>query len=390
MSTVNDTDLLAALTSGIEQAGGAPASTEEANNEPADETTVDSASEGASDDADGSSEGGDSTDVGGADDEQSDGKDDAAAGEEGSEDDGVPAGQVRDPATGKFVKKGEEKPAAGADGKPVVDPKAAPKEKDPINDPIPANLKKETQERMVALVDTAKKLTVRAETAEAQNAEILGYIQETRATPEQYGQALDYLRMVNSGDPAQLQKCIQFMQTELVALCKIAGVAVPGVDLLSEHADLKQRVANGEISRKDAEELAAARGHREVRTNHARYTSEQEAHQAIVNQGKAELNALEAELSKDPAFAAKRAVLVEALRPVFSQIDPRKWKSTFLAAYNKLPNPVAAAPAVVPAKKPAVPANQPMRARNPAGSQQSAPTSMLDAINQGIANAGRG
>lgn len=392
---LNDDDLLAAVSTGIDTAGAPSAPAGETTDETVDETNTGDAGDGVAAGAEGAGDGGDGADGDGAGGEQAAGDDADGAGEAGEEGEGE--GRVRDPATGKFVakkKEGESEegktPAVGADGKPVA---KAPAAKDPVNDPIPAGLKKETQERMVSLIDTAKKLTAERDQVRGQYEEIMGYIQESRATPEQYGQALEYLSWVNSGDPAKLDKCIQFMQTELIALCKIAGKPVPGVDLLSEHPDLAQEVADGAISRQRAEEIAAARGNQQVRTNHARYTSEQDAQQQLIAHGRSELNKLEAELqANDPHYAYKKGILVESLKGVFAQVDPRKWRSTFKAAYDRLPNPAPAAKptprtvASTPGSK--QPANQPLRARNPAGGQQAAPKSLFDAVSQGIANAG--
>lgn len=393
---LNDDDLLAAVSSGIDTAGSPSAPAGETTDETVDETNTDGAGDAAAAGAEGAGDGGDGTDGDGAGGEQAAGDDADGAGEAGAEGEGE--GRERDPATGKFVakKKEGEQPAdgktaaPGADGKPAA---AAPKGKDPVNDPIPQGLKKETQERMVSLIDTAKKLTTERDQYKGQYEEIMGYISESRATPEQYGQALEYLSWVNSGDPTKIQKCIQFMQTELAALSKIAGVPVNGVDLLAEHADLKQEVADGAISRQRAEEIAAARNHQAMRAGHARVTSEQDAQNQLIAHGRSELNKLEAELSaNDPHYAYKKGILVESLKGVFAQVDPRKWRSTFKAAYDRLPNPAPAAkpaartvPGATGAKPPV---NNPLRARNPAGGQSPAPKSLFDAVSQGIANAG--
>src|ERR1700749_3723057 len=71
-------------------------------------------------------------------------------------------GAERDPVTGKFIKKGE-KPAEGEEkpGEPKIDPKTGkpieePKKPDPVNDPIPKDLKRETQDRIRTLANTVK------------------------------------------------------------------------------------------------------------------------------------------------------------------------------------------------------------------------------------------
>lgn len=366
--SVNETEMLAALSSAIENEGEVPEETTDAET-PNAGGTEDAGSDPAADET-GSDPAGDDADAGGDGGEPPAGDDTDKGGEGEGESEGADADPAADPqAKPTDVEPGKEAPA-----------------KDPINDPLPAGLKEATRERIVSLIDTAKTLTARAERAEQQYSELMGVIQESSATPEQYGQALDYIRMVNSGDPQQLRRCIAYVQGELKALCKLAGVAVPGVDLLDEFPDLQERVAKGELTQDAAEELAAARGNQQVRASHAQHTTQLQQRQAVVNAGIASLNELEVELkSKDPHFAYKREILVKSLRPVFAQIDPRQWKATFLTAYNELPNPVATAR---PTPKPNIPTNQPLRARNPAGKPAAAPASALDALNAGLENLG--
>lgn len=403
MSTVTDEGLFAALSAGI--SGEAPPP-EETTDEEAD--TTGTGDDATGDEAD-AGEGGDGAAGDGAGGEQPGGDGDDAAGEEGGEAEGADtSGRERDPVTGKFVaKKKDDKEtpegdgaALGPDGKPVAKQPATGK--DPVNDPIPQGLKKETQERMVALVNTAKTLTAERDQFRNQYTELMGFIEESRATPEQYGQALDYLRMVNSGDPAQIEKCIQFMQGELAALSKLVGKPVAGVDVLAEHADLAQKVRDGALSREDAEELAALRNNRTLRTVHAQHTQEQNAAAQRAQQERqqcmADLNSLESELmAGDLQYQAKRPGIIAALqaknpqtgKSLIESTHPTQWTALFLKHYA-----LAKAPAPRPQPKvngqggSNLPRNQPLRAKQPAGGQAAAPKSMLDALNAGMADAG--
>lgn len=279
---------------------------------------------------------------------------------------------------------------------PAIDPKTGqpavkepkPVVKDPVNDPIPNALKKETKERIQSLIATVKTLSADKEKEVAQlradRDDILGMITETKATPEQYGQALSYLQMVNSGDPAQQQQALAFMQQEVVSLSKILGVVVPGVDLLAGHPDLKQGVADGEISAKHAEELAAAREQAKVRTATANHSREQQQTTAQSEKerqdGYTALNVLGRELAtKDGAlFTRKKDLLVTVLQESMQNSHPSKWAKIFKAAYDKLnlPAPVK--------KRTVVPANQPLRGKNPSGGAQREAGSMLDAVNAAL------
>lgn len=380
--------LFDAITAGIAEAGGTTTPPAE---KPDDETTTDEtegtdASDGEAGDADGTT-----------------GDADAGDGEGGEaapvlDADGKP---VVAPESGKGApaKKEGAKPAdqagadaakLGPDGKPLpkLGPDGKPIPKDPVNDPLPPNLKEATRERMTALIGKVKEISTERDNFKGQYNEILGYINDTGATPAQYSEALSYLSMVNSGDPAQLEKALAVMQKEVSVLARVLGKPVAGVDMLQDHPDLLEQVKLGGISEPHAQELAGARERAKMQasltTTQAAQARTVEQETAIKKQGITDLNALETTLkAADPNYASKRAILIEMLKPVFKQIDPRQWAATFQAAYTKLPAPQAAA-ATNGAGKPApkgVPPNQPLRANNPAGGQQPAPKSLLESIN---------
>lgn len=303
-------------------------------------------------------------------------------------------------AAGGPAKAPEAKAAEPAKAaKPAVDPKApaatavAPvvpeKPKDHVNDPIPNALKPATKERMAALITTAKNLTTERDTLKrsaAERDEIVGMITETRATPEQYGQVLDYLRLVNSANPADSEKALQMMQAELDGLARRLGRSVPGVDFLGEHADLRHAVDTGQISEQHANELAAARAHQvSQQTAGAAYSQQeqaQRAHQAEVTRGKQALNALEAQLkATDPQYEAKSKMLVPLLRPVFKSLPPSQWGAAFAEAYRSFVAPVAAP---VAAAAPRVPQNTPLRPGNPAGAQTKVPSTLREAVDASL------
>jgi hypothetical protein len=240
-----------------------------------------------------------------------------------------------------------------------------------------------------------KQISGKLETVERNFNDLYGAISETRASPEQYSQALDYLRMVNSGDRAQQEQALDFMQRELAALARMVGKAVPGVNMLEGHDDLIHEVSTGRLSPERAQEIAAARSaaQHQVRQGQARTQQETQARQQAEAQasGRAALTALGVQLqATEPlVYAAKRKVLVESLKPVFAQIHPSQWAATFKRAYDALPVPAAAPRPPTPPAASVIPQNTPLRASQPAGAARAAPTSVLDAINAGIADAGR-
>lgn len=295
----------------------------------------------------------------------------------------------------KDGKKAEITPKLDKDGKPVVEPKPVaeqkPVVKDPVNDPIPALMKKETRERIQTLVTTVKSVASERDAAVAERNELVGFIQQTGSTPAQYGDALNTLKMLNSGDPVQVERAIGFLQQVISANARAIGKPVAGVDMLEGHVDLQEEVANGMISQKRAEEIAGSRERQRIET----VTSQQrqQAQQAeaattqAVNQGKSELNALGERLrSSDNQFEAKHAIIVGALRDAIAVAHPSRWASMYENAYKGLKLPTAVSAARTPIGGSNV---QPLRAKTPAGGQQKAPGSLLDAINMGLENARR-
>lgn len=296
--------------------------------------------------------------------------------------DGDPAAATPDAAA--------KAPAEG-DGKPVTPPDPLDRA---LNDPIPNALKRETKERIQTLAGKVRELIPALETAKQQNREILGAIQETGASPEQFGQALDYLRMVNSPSVADREQAFAFLQQELAAMARMLGKPIPGVNMLEGHLDLIDELATGRITPERAQEIAAAREARKFDQQRSQATTEhqraQQRQQQAIDAGRQALNNLGRQLKgrDGAAYDAKRAVLVKTLAPVFARIPPEHWAATFQRAYDELPAHAFAPP---PPPVPRVPANgggnTPLRATNPAGGAVQAPKSPLEALEMGLAAA---
>lgn len=244
-----------------------------------------------------------------------------------------------------------------------------------------------------------KEQTARADKAETQLSTIVSRVRETNSTPEQYSQALDYLKLVNSGNRDDLLRALEFMEGERVALARMAGVALPGVSMLSEYPDIVADVQAGKITAARGEELAAARAANEHRQASGNYQQQVQAqrnqHTQAVQTAQAQLNAEEAHLKgSDPLYATKRPIILKIMQPLIRSgaIPPNQWLPEFRRIYADLPAPVASA-AGNTARPGAAPAggagNQPLRANQPAGGAVPAPKTMAEAIEQGIA-AGRG
>jgi hypothetical protein len=333
-----------------------------------------------------------------------DGKDGDDTPGAGSEDPGAAAA-----GSGKPEGKGDDKGKPGADGSAAAktddagkaktdDDAGKPKQPDAINDPIPAELKGKTRERMTSLVDTAKTLTQELEESRGTVDTFLKAIEETGANPETFARHVEVLRLMNSQDPAEQRTALKALRGAADRLAKNLGEAEPGKEL-EGHADLLEEVEDGAITRARAIEIAAARNAKkaeDARAERLRQQNETEsAEQQAVNTAKTELNALEVELRKaDPDYDRKRAAIENAAKALMPTIHPTKWKAAYKRLYDtvdvtKLPR---AAPRVGDGGKRNVPAGtgdrQPMRPKQGAGGgARKAPASLEEAIDFGIEQA---
>jgi len=309
---------------------------------------------------------------------------------EETEEEAEARGAERDPVTGKFVKKAEEKPVEEEKPKPAEKAKVEPPKKDPINDPIPENLKKDTSERIRSLIDIAKNVTQERDKAKQDFDYMVQGVQATGTSPEQYGETLSWLALFNSNDPKQQEKALELVENVAERLAMLLGKERTVGDPLSAHADLKDAVAKGQITAQYAKEIARTRNGQQFRTElTTQATTQQQQQQAQAQElatARTDLSTLEQTLmGSDPDYAAKKAILVPALKPVFAAIPPSQWKMKFMEAYKAINLPKAAPRAGVKG----TPANQPLRAKQPAGGQAKAPSSGLEAINAALAGMGK-
>lgn len=266
-------------------------------------------------------------------------------------------------------------PAAPGDGTAAAgepDPKAADKVDDKPDDTAEAEteakslgLKDKARERFVSMASEIKALApIKAAlesagikdvaelptlVARAKDGEDLTrMVTDTGASPDQFSMTLDFLGLVNKGDPGSLDKAIDLVQTELQALCKLRGRELPGVhDPLAEHEDLRAEVEAGDLPRaraveiaktRAAERLAAARSQHESQQRE-QTEAQQRATQAAQEEARVALNELGAELQRDPHYAAKFPALKDALATIKAQHPPHLWAAKVAIAYHAIPNP---------------------------------------------------
>lgn len=319
-------------------------------------------------------------------------KADAPEGKPEGEPEPAEGGPVRGP-DGKFIAKDK---GDGKEPEPKPEePKAAeaPKEVDPLNDPLPDG-KKERSERFQTLVGMVKEKDAELSTVTQDMEMLLGPIREANATPEQFREAMTLVKLLNSPHQHEQMQALKYLNGAGSALAERLGQPVPGADPLAGHNDLIAKVNAGKLSEQDAVELANARRQAAAaqqfqRTAAQRSQQEQQTQQAV-QQGQAAVRAVEQTLqATDPQYTAK----VDALRKdaaFMSQMKtmpPTQWAAAFAEKYRTIKVAAPAAPAARPAA-PASPA--PLRAKTPAGTAAKPHGSTLDAVRAGLAAAGGG
>jgi len=187
------------------------------------EATVESDPAGEGEPLDGGSDVADSHDTDAAGSTEGDDQGGEPDAGEGEHPDASGEDKVRDPATGKFVKKDEPK-AGDKPGEKPGDPNAAAKKPaDPINDPIPKDLKKETQDRIRSLVSTTKEVTAQRDAVAKDFDYMIEGIKATGTTPEQYGELLSFMALFNSNDPASQTKALELVESVADRLAMLLG-----------------------------------------------------------------------------------------------------------------------------------------------------------------------
>ena len=260
--------------------------------------------------------------------------------------------------------------------KPEPEPEPEP-ELDPLNDPIPAELKGKTRERMEKLIERAKEKDDEVVKYRTQHDELLNAVSSTGTDPDEFAQTLDYLRLAHSTNPTERKEALKMIRQAASALALELGED-PGegdFDPLANFPDLKEAHDVGDITRKHALELVQGR----IEKDRAEQAGAKSDGQNVTLQGKESLNELGRFLvNRDgPAvYQAKSEVVLQTIRPILSSVHPSKWRETFQAAYENLKLPESAA-------KPRAP--QPIiQQKAPAGTNVGQPKSALDALNAGI------
>lgn len=293
-----------------------------------------------------------------------------------------------DPKTGKPVEK-------GPNGERERNPdgtwkKAEAKKADPVNDPIPKELKAETRERMTSLINTVKEKDTQLAEVKQNFDYMVGGIQATGATPEQYGETLSWLALFNSGKPDDQVKALELVESVADRLATLLGKDRTVNDPLKAHADLQEAIRTKQITPELAKEIARTRNGQAFRTEltTTAQTRQQQVDetQRIEMQARTDLTALEDALRSvdGKEYDSIKSTIVPVLKPLMASINPAQWKEKFSAAYKAEKDRRATAAATRSTKPPA---NQPLRAgKHPAGGQSRPAASAAEALNAALAS----
>lgn len=209
----------------------------------------------------------------------------------------------------------------------------------------------------------------------AKQDEVFTFMEQNGVTGDQFGQAVAVLSHINSGDPVRLQRAYEALGEQMAAIGAKLGLEAPGYDPLAAHADLQAKVANMDLSREDALEIAHGRQLRTAATTHSAQQGTQTAQQQELAAVTRELTALETRLrATDPQFAQKWALLGPTLIPTLSRLPLRDRASAFEQAYAAFQLPAAPAAPATTRPDPANPGRPAM------GAGAKAPTNSAEAI----------
>lgn len=182
-------------------------------------------------------------------------------------------------------------------------------------------------------------------------------VTSTGATPEQFGQTMSYLQLLNSGDPKNYEAAFEMIEREYHGLAKLLGKSAGGaVDPLEGHPDLQQKVANLDMDRETALAWAEERNKTRLTTAVSTTREQQTAAQREQQQGLAAVAQLGEQLrATDPNFDAKYAILAPLIDATLPAHHPSQWAGLVKQMWDRIPAVPVPAQAQPPAKQTVTP-----------------------------------
>lgn len=314
-------------------------------------------------------------------------------------------GQPRD-AMGRFLPVDPNAPPAAAAPVAPAAPVQAPAAKAPAAAVPPApkpgdldltppeGMNERSQQRWAQLTERVKQvpeLERRATEATQALDSVRQLVNDAGLAPQEFTEMLDMARLYKSTNPQDAQRALQMLDGLRSELATRFGLEAPGVDALSAHPDLKQKVDGMLLSREDALEIARLRQQGQQAQQVTTQQQEQQQHVQAVQSAAAKLETVLAARAATPGHAEKVAYIAkhfqnpENLQRFVKTYRPHQWEGVVLAMYEAFtPQPTP------PVPNPQPPTPQPMRpsGMRPGAPVQTGPVTAQSAIEAGLAAAG--
>lgn len=265
---------------------------------------------------------------------------------------------------------------------PPTDPLVGAKPSDEFGE-LPEDANEKTRERFEKMRTSYDELYAENEGVKTRNDAWIDTVEKTGSNPEQFGMALNYLTLVNSGTVDGLQKAYDFMERELAVLGEQLGREAPGTDPLKAHPDLQERIDSGVIEREDALDIAQARATLNLNKTHQAQRATETEFEVRKSQALTDIAALGNKLrASDPNIASKMPYLQATIQAVVSSgSPPENWASSIEKAYTDMPTVEIPAPTIDPAPNPIRPTPGVSTSGNALDKE---PGTMLEAVNDSL------
>lgn len=243
---------------------------------------------------------------------------------------------------------------------------------------MPEGLGAKAQQRFQALANGLKERDTTIQELTSSVEYVQQAFQQHGVQQPQFEQAVAVIGMLNKGD---FRGALQVLDDQRRQIALQLGEALPGVDALQDHQDLRQAVDGLQITEAHALELARSRAHqqatqqREQATNQQRQ-QEQTAQQAV-HKAQADVDTWWKQMAASDIDApAIEAILLPKLGALLDGVPPQQWAGRMRAQYELIKESVGTFRRQAPAASQAM---SPLRATGQAGGVGK-PASMHEAM----------
>lgn len=267
----------------------------------------------------------------------------------------------------------QEEPAEGAEQEAPSQDAGKPAEDDLT---LPEGLSSKAQDRFRKLTGRLQETSTALKSAQDEVEQFREVVRSSMATPQEFSQAIAYMRMVKSGD---LDGALRVLDEQRRQIALATGRSVPGTDPLADFPDLRARVDQYQMDEQAALEIARSRVMvQEIQRaqEQSQFSAQrQHAMQQERAQAVAAIDQLGAQWAKtDPDFQIKEDVILKRIPDIARNFPPSMWAPQVRMLYDAL----SAIPPPAP-KKTAMP----LRSSGKTGGAKQ-PDTMLEALTAGL------